>query len=156
MGFIGLSLGPQDPRGRPANCVTHRVDCWYMISWINVRKHSVSYLFMKFRFIHLLRFLDDNAWVFQRVSTNLNMNVCQAACRIFCRNAQSTLAAFCASWVVPIVTYESGERSYGCSCLKWTWSKVKVVLQIRAMCWVSSIVLQLNRSCFFRAILQFC
>jgi len=72
---------------------------------------------MKFRFIHLISFLGHNAWVYQRVSMNLNMTVCQAACRILCRNAQSTLAAFCVSWIVPIVTCESGERTYGCSCL---------------------------------------
>jgi len=27
IGYIGLSLGPQDPRGPPANCGTHRVNC---------------------------------------------------------------------------------------------------------------------------------
>jgi len=25
IGYIGFSLGPQDPRGPPANCGTHRV-----------------------------------------------------------------------------------------------------------------------------------
>jgi len=28
---IGLSLGPQDPRGHPTNCGTHRVNGRYMI-----------------------------------------------------------------------------------------------------------------------------
>jgi len=45
-------------------------------------------------------------------------------------NTQSTLAASCVCWIVPIVTCESRERTCGCSCLKWTWSNVKVVLQI--------------------------
>jgi len=31
MGYIGLSLGPQDPRGAPTNCGTHRVNGRYMI-----------------------------------------------------------------------------------------------------------------------------
>jgi len=26
IGCVGLSLGPQDPRGPPANCGTHRVN----------------------------------------------------------------------------------------------------------------------------------
>jgi len=29
IGFKGLSLGPEDPRGPPANCGTHRVNCRY-------------------------------------------------------------------------------------------------------------------------------
>jgi len=29
--YIGLSLGPQDPRGPPTNCGTHRVSDRYMI-----------------------------------------------------------------------------------------------------------------------------
>jgi len=106
---------------------------------------------MKFRFIHLISFLGHNAWVFQRVSMNLNTTVCQAACRILCRK----LAAFCVSLIVPIVTCESGERTYGCSCLKWTWSKVNVAPQIKAICRASSIVLQLNYSCFLWEILSF-
>jgi len=31
IGYIGLSLGPQDPRGPPANCGTHKVSGQYMI-----------------------------------------------------------------------------------------------------------------------------
>jgi len=31
IGYVGLSLGPQDPRGPPANCGTHRVSCRYCI-----------------------------------------------------------------------------------------------------------------------------
>jgi len=38
-------------------------------------------LFIKLRFIHLMRFRVDNARVFQRVSMNLNMTVGQAAYR---------------------------------------------------------------------------
>jgi len=29
IGYIGLSLGPQDPRGPPTNCGTHRVNGRY-------------------------------------------------------------------------------------------------------------------------------
>jgi len=29
--YIGLSLGPQDPKGPPTNCGTHSVNCRYMI-----------------------------------------------------------------------------------------------------------------------------
>jgi len=32
IGYMGLSLGPQDPWGHPANCGMHRVNCRYMIS----------------------------------------------------------------------------------------------------------------------------
>jgi len=46
---------------------------------------------------------------------NLNMTVGQAACQLLCRYAQSTLAASCVCWIVPIVTC-------GCSCLRSTWS----------------------------------
>jgi len=38
---------------------------------------------MKFSFFHLIRFLVDNAMVFQRVSIYLNMTV--APCRLLCR-----------------------------------------------------------------------
>jgi len=31
IGYIGLSLGPQDPSGPPTNCGTHRVNGRYMI-----------------------------------------------------------------------------------------------------------------------------
>jgi len=31
IGYIGLSLGPQDPRGPPTNCDTHRVNVRCMI-----------------------------------------------------------------------------------------------------------------------------
>jgi len=29
IGYAGLSLGPQDPRGPPKNCCTHRLNCRY-------------------------------------------------------------------------------------------------------------------------------
>jgi len=35
---IGLSLGPQDPRGPSANCGTHRVNGRYMIIYIRLRQ----------------------------------------------------------------------------------------------------------------------
>ena len=38
IGYVGLSLGPQDPRGPPTNCGTRRGDFRYMISSINVRQ----------------------------------------------------------------------------------------------------------------------
>jgi len=31
IGYIGLSLGPQDPKGFPTSCDTHRVNGRYMI-----------------------------------------------------------------------------------------------------------------------------
>jgi len=37
---------------------------------------------MKFSFLHLIRFRVDNTGVFHRHSTNLNMTVGQAACRL--------------------------------------------------------------------------
>jgi len=43
-GYVGLSIGPQDPRGPPANCGTHRVNWRYMISWINIRHQFMSYI----------------------------------------------------------------------------------------------------------------
>jgi len=64
---------------------------------------------------------------------NLNMTVGQAACGLLCQYTQSTLATSCICWIVPSFMCESGERTCGYSCLKCTWSKLKVVLQIRAM-----------------------
>jgi len=90
-------------------------------------------LFMKFNFIHLIRFRCDNARAFQRVSMNLNMTVGQATCRLLCPYSQNTLSASCVCWIVPIVTCKSGEWTCGCSCLKYTWSKLKVVLQTRTI-----------------------
>jgi len=46
---------------------------------------------------------------------NLNMTVGQAACQLLCRYTQSTLAASCVCWIVPIVTCDSIKRAYGCS-----------------------------------------
>jgi len=31
IGYIRLSLGPQDPWGTPTNCGMHKVNCRYMI-----------------------------------------------------------------------------------------------------------------------------
>ena len=42
----------------------------------------MCYLFMKFSYIHLIRFRVDNARVLQRVCANLSMTVGQAACRV--------------------------------------------------------------------------
>jgi len=38
IGYISLSLGSQDPRGPPANCGNHSVNCRYMIISINNRQ----------------------------------------------------------------------------------------------------------------------
>jgi len=46
--------------GPPTNCGTHRVNCRYMIISRNIRQKLMSYLFMKFSFIQLIRFLGDN------------------------------------------------------------------------------------------------
>jgi len=53
---------------------------------------------------------------------NLNMAVGQAACQLLCWYTQSTLAASSVGWIVPFVTCDSIKRTYGCSCLKCTWS----------------------------------
>jgi len=40
--YLGeLSLGPQDPRGPPANCGPHRVSCRYKMCSINIRQQFV-------------------------------------------------------------------------------------------------------------------
>jgi len=65
----------------------------------------------------LFNYHGDNARVFQRVSMNLNMTVGQAACQLLCRYIQSTLAASCVFWIVPIVTCDSIKKTCGCSCL---------------------------------------
>jgi len=74
----------------------------------------------------LFNFRGDNARVFQRVSMNLNMTVGQAACQLLCRYIQSTRAASCVCWIVPIVTCNSIKRTCGCSCLKCTWSAAQL------------------------------
>jgi len=51
----------------------------------------------------LVIFRGDSARVIQQVSMNLNMMVGQAACQLLCRYTQSTLAASCVYWIVPIV-----------------------------------------------------
>jgi len=42
MGYVGLRLGPQDPRGPPANCGMHRVNCRYMIGTMNIPQNFMS------------------------------------------------------------------------------------------------------------------
>jgi len=106
-GYASLSLGPQDPRGPPANCGMHRVNCRYCLLINSIHKHSSTN--NSLIFIHLIRFCVDNARVFQRVFMNLNMTVGQAASRLWCRHTQSTLNASCVWWIVSIVTCELGE-----------------------------------------------
>jgi len=65
----------------------------------------------------LFNFGGDSTRVFQRVSMNLSITVGQAACQLFGRHTQSTLAASCVGWIVPIVKCDSIKRSCGCSCL---------------------------------------
>ena len=75
-------LGPQDPRGPPANCGTHRVNSRYMIRSINIRQNFTSCSsFMILSYINLIRLHVENAKVFQRISMNLNMTVGQAVCQ---------------------------------------------------------------------------
>ena len=85
-----------------------------------VKNVCLMLFFMKFDFIHLIRFRVDNAIVSQQVHMNLNMTVGQVACRILCRYTQSTLAASCVCWIVPIIACETDKRTCGCSCLKYT------------------------------------
>jgi len=42
IGCVGLSLGPQDPRGPPANCDAHGVNCRSIISSTNIRQKFMS------------------------------------------------------------------------------------------------------------------
>jgi len=70
----------------------------------------------------LFNFRGDNARDFQQVSMNLNMTAGQAAYQLLCRYTQSTLAASCVCWIVPIVTSDSIKRTCGHSCFKCTWS----------------------------------
>jgi len=74
----------------------------------------------------LFNFRGDNARAFQRVSMNLDMTVGQAASQLFCLYTQSTLATSCVCWIVPIVAYDSINRTCGCSCLKCTWAVAKL------------------------------
>ena len=43
IGYIGLSLGPQDPRGPPGNCGTLRINCRYIISSTIIRQKFMTY-----------------------------------------------------------------------------------------------------------------
>jgi len=70
----------------------------------------------------LFNFGDDNARAFQRVSMNFSMRVGQAACHLLCRYTQSTLAASCVCWIVPIITFDSIKKNLWMLCLKCTWS----------------------------------
>ena len=120
IGYIGLSLGPQDPRGPPKTVV--RIESMAGI-W-SFRFNFVKHLCLNYysRNLVLFNFRGDNASVFQRVSMNLNMTVGQAACQLLCRYTQSVLATSCVCWIVPIVTCDSVKKSFGCSCLTCTWS----------------------------------
>jgi len=42
VGNIGLSLGPQDPKGPLKNCGTHRVNGRYMIIYVKLRQKFMS------------------------------------------------------------------------------------------------------------------
>jgi len=47
---LSLGLGPQDPRGPPANCGTHRVNCRYVISSTIIRQNFMLELFVNLVF----------------------------------------------------------------------------------------------------------
>jgi len=79
IGYISLSLGPQDPWGLPANCGTHGANCWYTISSISIPE-NLWFNYSRNLILFSQRFLVDNARVFQRVSMNLNKAVGEAAC----------------------------------------------------------------------------
>jgi len=72
---------------------------------------------------------------------NLNMTVDQAAWRLLCRYTQSTLAASCACWIVPIATCESVEKLEAVRVWNAT-DQSQVALQIIAMYSGRSSVLQ--------------
>jgi len=103
LGYVGLCLGPQDPRRPSANCGTHGVNRRFMNTLVNFRQNFMSSLFTKLSFILLIRFRVDNARVFQRVSVHLSMTVGQAACLLLWRQTQSTLATSCVWWITSIV-----------------------------------------------------
>jgi len=91
---------------------------------------------MKVSFIQLIKFLVDNARVFQQVYMDINITVGQAACRLWCRHTQSTLAASCLWWIVSIVTCESGERACGWSCFIYTdyqYPTIKTLLLVLSL-----------------------
>jgi len=121
IGYTGLSLGPQDPRG-PLQQTVVRIESMAGI-W-SFRLNFVKNLCLNYysRNLVLFNFGGDNARVFQQVSMNLSMTVGQATCRLLCRYIRSTLAASCVCWIVPIVTFDSVKRTCRCLCLKCTWS----------------------------------
>jgi len=142
IGYVGLSLGPQDPRGPPTNCGTRRGDFRYMISSTNIRQN----LFYVLIFLEI-HFYSPNQlpwWQRQCLPTSFHesQNDGWSSRILLCRYIQCTLAASCVCWFVSIVTYESGERTFGCSCFKCTCSKLKVVMQLRAICRTRRIILQ--------------
>ena len=93
IGYIGLSLGPQDPRGLKQTVA--RIESMAGI-WL-FRLNFVKNLCLNnySRNLVLYNFGGDNARVFQRVSMNLSMTVGPAACHLLCRYTQGTLAASC-------------------------------------------------------------
>jgi len=115
-------LGPQDPRGPPTNCGTHWVNGRYMINLKLDWTSSKIYVLIYSRNLVVFNFRGNHARVFQRVPMNLNMTVGQGACQLLCWYTQSTFAASCVCWIVPIVTCDSIKTTFGCSCLKCTWS----------------------------------
>jgi len=89
-GYIGLSLGPQDPKGPPTNCGTHRVDGGIWSFRLNfVKNVCLNYYSWN---LALFNFRDDNARVFQRVSMNHNMTVGPASSQLLCRYIQQRCA----------------------------------------------------------------
>jgi len=67
-----LSLGPQVPKGLPANCGTRGVNCWYMISLINICQNFMS-SFMKFVLFTKSDSVLISVIVIQRVPMNRNI-----------------------------------------------------------------------------------
>jgi len=117
IGYIGLSLGPQDPRGPPKNCGTHRVNAGIWSFRLNFVKNVCLNYYS--RNLVSFNFRGHHARVFQRVSMNLNMTVGQAAHTKYCvgKHVGCVLRLLnrtdCYVWL---------QKICGCSCLKCTWS----------------------------------
>jgi len=115
-------LKPRASRSKGASNKLVRIES--MASIWSFRLNFVKNLCLNYYSRNLVLFNSggDNARVFPRVSMNLSMTVGQATCHILCRYTQSTLAASCVCWIVPIATFDSIKRTCGCLCLKCTCS----------------------------------
>jgi len=106
IGYVGLSLGPQNPRGPATNW--YEQSQWLVYDHLDQTSSKFMSLITIHITIHVIQFYSTFVVITPGSSNEFplifNKTVGQVACQLLCRYTQSTLAASCVCWIVLIVS----------------------------------------------------